>query len=49
MNEHDIDEFNTKTGKLVYSKMIKKPITKNTIRNIDEVYRRKCKSSSRNT
>ena len=29
MNENDIDEFNTKTGKIVYSKKnIKKPISK---------------------
>ena len=32
MNEHDIDEFNTKTGKLVYSKKtVKKPITKKAL------------------
>lgn len=29
MNENDIDEFNTKTGKIVYSKKnVKKPISK---------------------
>ena len=35
MSENDIDEFNTKTGKIVYTKRnVKKPITKKMLLNI---------------